>query len=961
MRNDTRRLGILAASLVALAAHAAQATVAPRHGGPLPVAARRLLAADPGAYRVTRAWTGVVRRARAAREAARRAGTLASAPRFTVAVAGTLRVPVLAGYFAGETAPGPVSTWQDQLFGLNPTGNVTDYWNEVSYGALTLTGNVYGWTAVSQAESFYAGLNNGLDPSTDHVGEFIRELLAANDAAIDFGQFDNDGPDGIPNSGDDDGFVDMIAFVHSHVGGECGGNAHIWSHRWVYSAWNASGLQPYTTDDPAAGGGFIRINDYTIQPAFNCTGPPDVIDIGVFCHEFGHAMGLPDLYDVNGGGEGIGHWGIMGSGNWNTPAQPAHPCAWTRAFLGWVVPTDVDWTGATYAVDAIETTPVAFRLRFTSERFRRSAACPIAGVYSLWCGLDAGEGTTLGWAAPGTGGGYGSAWDESIRRDFTVVDPADVPVTLTYAYRVDTEAGFDFATLSVVTAAGETVLRTYSGVASGVESVDLTSTLASLGAGDPYAVVFRVHSSRSFADDDGVYDSNCGAFAVVDVHVTGGGIDDLSDFETTVDGWYPDPADNPDTEYWLVENRQPTGFDANLHGSGLLIWHVDDDVLEAYGQGNSAGENGTLVRGLVLEEADGLFNLNTGTTNRGEPGDPWPGSLGRTLFDATTTPSSNDNLGRATRIAVGPIPPSAPQMMVPMRAGDPPPVASAVAPGVVDNDLTSVLLSIDGARLRHGATFRLVYSGGVTGPQSADIVPSLVRWVDPARVEGVISPFSRAGGAWHLVVTNPDGQVDTLVSALTINTIVPTRLQDAAVGYDAQARVVRLRYALAEHEPGDVLRVLRAGADGVARAIVDPVPLDGAGAWSGVDRDVRPGELYTYRLVVADAGGVERELHRAEVRVPVERIVLEGAVPNPFNPETTIRFALPRATRVDLAVYDVAGRRVATLASGRFAAGRHAVRFSGTSDAGTRLGSGVYFYRLAADGRVLTRRMVLVK
>jgi len=948
----------VAVSAILLGTEFAQATIAPRNGGPLPAAMLARMAKDPTAYQFQHAWFGPVERARRARRALAR-GASPSAVGAT-GVSGTIAVPVLAGYFSGETVPDTIANWQSQLFGANPTGNVTDFWHEASYGALTMTGTVYGWTQVSQPESYYAGSNNGTDPTTDRVGEYIRELLDANDAAVDFSQFDNDGPDGIPNSGDDDGFVDMIAFIQSHVGGECGANGHIWSHKWVYSAWNASGLAPYVTNDPAAGGGFIRINDYTIQPAWNCSGAPNVIDIGVFCHEFGHALGLPDLYDFNSGGEGIGHWGIMGSGNWNTPTSPANPCAWTRMQMGWVNPTDVDWNAVPKSIPAINTSPVVYRLGFTSDRFRRSSSCAIAGNYSLYCGLTASEGTARGWQTPGPGGGYGSSWDESVRHDFTISAPGG-PVVVSFAYRADMESGFDVARAVIDVSGTETVLATYTGSMAGTDSLDLTPYVGALAPGDSFVVKFRVITSPSFADDDGQYDSNCGAFAVDNVHVTGGGIDDLSTFENYADGWYQDPADNPVGEYWLVANREPLGFDVNLHGPGLLIWHVDDAVMASAGQGTSGGESNRLVRGLVLDEADGLFDLNTLPGNRGENSDPWPGSLGKTTFDSTTVPASTSNNGQATRIAVTAIPPASPNMTVTMRAGDPAPVGTGARPAMIDNDQNAVVLTVNGDLMRHGTTFRLVYSGAAApGPKTADIAPSLVRWIDPTRVDGTIDVYGRAGGTWNLVITAPDGQTATVANAVTLTTIVPTTLVSTSAVLDHGA--VQLQYVLLDHEPGELIRLLR--RDDSARQprvlVADFRPTAGD-VYQWRDQSVVAGHGYEYVLTVSSGGKDERVLNRTHVSVPATRVTLEQNVPNPFNPSTSIRFVLPARMRATLSVYDVAGRKVRVLRSGILAAGVHDVPWNGRDGAGHGVGSGVYYYRLQAGTHAITRKMLLIK
>ncbi|HPF70594.1 MAG TPA: Ig-like domain-containing protein, partial [Candidatus Krumholzibacteria bacterium] len=83
--------------------------------------------------------------------------------------------------------------------------------------------------------------------------------------------------------------------------------------------------------------------------------------------------------------------------------------------------------------------------------------------------------------------------------------------------------------------------------------------------------------------------------------------------------------------------------------------------------------------------------------------------------------------------------------------------------------------------------------------------------------------------------------------------------------------------------------------------------------------------------------------------------------PNPFNPQTTIRFALDRGGRVRLAVFDVRGRLVAKLVDGDLPAGAHSVVWDGHDGRGAPVGSGVYLYRLESGGQAETRRMTLVK
>jgi parallel beta-helix repeat protein len=88
---------------------------------------------------------------------------------------------------------------------------------------------------------------------------------------------------------------------------------------------------------------------------------------------------------------------------------------------------------------------------------------------------------------------------------------------------------------------------------------------------------------------------------------------------------------------------------------------------------------------------------------------------------------------------------------------------------------------------------------------------------------------------------------------------------------------------------------------------------------------------------------------------------LVAVVPNPFNPTTTIQYSLAAPGKVEINIYDVAGRLVDVLASGTQTAGLHAAVWNGTDRRGSPVASGVYFVRMAAAGEVFTRKMVLLK
>lgn len=389
--------------------------------------------------------------------------------------------------------PYPISTLQTKLFDPPPAASMTSLYNEMSYGNLNLTGTVYGWYLVSETDTYYAGPGSCKGICEDaKTGEFILEVLQLADPGIDFGIYDNDGPDGIPNSGDDDGFVDFVAVVQPEIGAECGTN-NIWSHRWVVGGWPAFGFDgfyfgpPWSTNDPKTGGGFIKVWDYTIQPALGSSNGcgSGVIEIGVFCHEFGHAFGLPDFYDTDNGSAGIGEWGLMGSGNWNEPTNPVHMTAYSKAELGWIVPTEVGPFLTAYSINNSEVTPLAYKLNIMEEKFSRKDVNPIAGSYSMHCGLTTVEASSRNY--PG-GYGYGNGWDEAIVREFSY--DGSNPVTLEYDYAYDCEPGYDYAYVKIDVNGTVSTLSSYDNNGSGHASIDLTSYLNGSGAA-AYELIFE--------------------------------------------------------------------------------------------------------------------------------------------------------------------------------------------------------------------------------------------------------------------------------------------------------------------------------------------------------------------------------------------------------------------------------------------------------------------------------------
>ncbi len=245
----------------------------------------------------------------------------------------------------------PGSAYHDMMFSSAtvPTGSMHEFYEENSYGLFGVTGLVQGWETSTD-------LYSDIDP-TDYyqVRDMIEAACIQLDPVIDYSQFDNDGPDGIPDSGDDDGYVDALFFVHAGPGREqTGDTGDIWSHAWAFSG---GGLA--TADG-------VSLYRYSVEPEMLADGTQ--ITIGVFAHEYGHVLGLPDLYDTDYSSSGIGNWGLMSGGSWGRRAgdalgsSPSHLTAWSKMQLGWLTPINVAATMTGVTVPPVETNAVAYRL-----------------------------------------------------------------------------------------------------------------------------------------------------------------------------------------------------------------------------------------------------------------------------------------------------------------------------------------------------------------------------------------------------------------------------------------------------------------------------------------------------------------------------------------------------------------------------------------------------------------------
>jgi immune inhibitor A len=252
---------------------------------------------------------------------------------------------------ADKTGHGP-GFFEDLLFADAQT-SMRGYFVENSYGGFTVAGDVYGWFRaecrhqdfVNRDRTAWTADDNGLDISSAaldpavceyplNIWGLVKNAVMLADETVDFSAYDNDGPDGTPHSGDDDGLVDALIIVHSGIGAEIFGGSilgvdHIWSMQSSLDYYNP-------TEDTVVDG--VSIGPFVLVPELG--------ELGVYAHEFCHLLGLPDLYNTETGDPVVGPFCLMDEGAWNGPmgkagSVPSHLSAPMKLLLGWVEPKKV--------------------------------------------------------------------------------------------------------------------------------------------------------------------------------------------------------------------------------------------------------------------------------------------------------------------------------------------------------------------------------------------------------------------------------------------------------------------------------------------------------------------------------------------------------------------------------------------------------------------------------------------
>ena len=245
---------------------------------------------------------------------------------------GSLKALVLMVDFSDNKGTQTQAHFQKLLFDPANPNSMHSFYKDLSYGKLLVDGVVTDWIRAPHPYSYYTNGASGTGADPNNARQLLKEVLDIYCVSNSLAPFDLNG----------DGYVDGLFMIHAGSGAEGEPDSQkrkgmIWSHKWVMAATYA--------------------NNGTKAYAY-FTAPEDG-KLGVFSHEFGHFLGLPDLYDTSYRSGGLGQWCLMAGGSWNGAGdKPARLSAWCLSQLGWIKPVNLK-KAATLSLDTLANDPKA--------------------------------------------------------------------------------------------------------------------------------------------------------------------------------------------------------------------------------------------------------------------------------------------------------------------------------------------------------------------------------------------------------------------------------------------------------------------------------------------------------------------------------------------------------------------------------------------------------------------------
>ncbi|MFF0017871.1 immune inhibitor A domain-containing protein [Streptomyces sp. NPDC005374] len=584
--------------------------------------------------------------------------------------------------------------FQDLYFGTGKKSeSLKKYYEKQSSGRYSVEGEVTDWVKVPYNEARY-GSNDAATGAwyavQDGVNAWVAEREAAGDTAAEistelaqFDQWDRYDFDGDGNFNEPDGYIDHFQIVHAGEDESAGGGAQgedaIWAHRWYAFGTDAGSTGPSGNKlgGTQIGNTGIWVGDYTIQPENG--------GLGVYAHEYGHDLGLPDEYDTSGGGENsTGFWTLMSSGSWlGTGKQsigdlPGDMNAWDKLQLGWL---DYDVANAgkrsnhKLGVAEYNTKDAqALVVQLPEKEVTTEVVTPAQGATQWWSGSGDDLRNTLTRPVDLTGKSAAALtldgwWD--IEQDYD------------YLYTEVSTDGSNWTPIDGTLADGTAIPKDGSGKPALTGTVDAYQKLTfplNAYAGQKIQLRFR------YATDGGVAQKG---FAADEITVTADGATLFSDNAETADaawtanGFSRIGASITDdyAQYYIAENRQYVSYDKVLkvgpynygfsttrpawvehyaYQNGLLIWkwdtsQADDNTSQHPGEGlilpvdshptALKWSDGTLMRNRIQAydstfswyptDAITLHNADVATKIKSQPGVPVFDDRRSTYYDTS--------------------------------------------------------------------------------------------------------------------------------------------------------------------------------------------------------------------------------------------------------------------------------------------------------------------------------------
>jgi len=877
-------------------------------------------------------------------------------------ISGTRSYPVVMGYFTDLASTYTQANFQSMLFSTaSGVKSVTNYYKDMSYNTMICTGTVGPWVSSGNTVAYYGGNNNGLNNgTTQNVYEFIKKVLQASDASINFADPAYD----INN----DGYVDVLWVIHAGKGGEeVSTKNEIWSHSFQLSGF--TGGTAYTTNDYNSSlGTYVKIDKYIIMPektnyADGNTSTTEMIGCGVFCHEFGHALGLPDLYDTGGysiSGQGLGYFSLMAAGSWGgdgiTNATPVSLDVWSKKFLGWANPINITSNGSQTIASTLNTqTNSSYRLAkggstsetqyWLIENRYTGAAGPFSGV--AWDAYLPGSGLAVyhideTYAGPSTS--YFA--NNQVNVNSTNGSSRNRPYGVALEETDMTTAGYSGSELYTGANAGEAADLFNSSTQASFDSIGTNYPISYKNDGSTKSGVCITSISAAGANMTATFSINPGTTATPTLAVS----------MTT----------------WSVAAEGGTSGAVNVTNSGttsVIAYTVSSNqswLTVSATSGNTPGSF-TMTAAANTATSSRSATVTVTTTTSGVSGSP------RTITVTQAGASGQNDAGSGA------------------DAGNDFTTATQISPG----SWTGCYLDATDRNdyYKFNVTSGQVIKVKITPPSSADYDlylynPSQTQKASSTRGTGYVDSIvytADASGYWYAQAYEYSGSGNYSLS-LSVSGSTGTWTTVSNTVQSAHPYTNNYNYTWTITGPSTATK-MKVYFDSIkVETNYDTVfVLNSAGTviqkWTGTYRAIWSNEVSGNVIKIklkTDASvtgygflSTRYQYYTTSSSAPVNLVEGSGETktaellcqnhPNPVKGFTAITFNLPDEREVDLRIYNIAGQVVKTLVSGIRKSGTHTLQWDACDDFGRPVANGTYIYRLEAGDLKSTKKLIILR